>query len=131
MKFLNKKADGFYITIAALIAALLGILFFHMLTAESFESSEQPAAVTAVFCVLTAWKDIFKVFSLGAFIAATVTFFTFVSGRISYVAFYLSGDIMNTGLSVYFILSCICFFLALVFSVAAMCRPQEKESSSL
>lgn len=130
--FLNQKSTGFYMTLATLACTLLGILFFSMLTSNSFESSEQPgvvitvAAVTAVLCVVTAWKDMFKVPSLASFVMATVTFFMFLSGRISYVAFFLSGDVMGTGLSVYFVLSAVCFLAAMVLSIVALYMKQEK-----
>ena len=44
----------------------------------------------------------------------------FAAGRASYVAFYLTGDVMNTGLSIFFILTCVALVLAVALSIAAM-----------
>ena len=130
--FLNQKSTGFYMTLATLLCTVLGLVCFLLLTANSFESSEQPgaviavAAVTVVLCAVTAWKDVFHVPSLAAVVMATVTFFLFLSGRISYVAFFLSGDVMGTGLSVYFVCSAVFFLAAMALSVAVLYQKQEK-----
>lgn len=47
-------------------------------------------------------------------------------GRASYVAFYLTGDVMNTGLSVFFILTCVALVLAVALSIAAMAAGSRK-----
>lgn len=129
---LSKKAPGFYVTLLTLILAIAGMIFFNLLSSTAVEQSETPAlvfaasAATAVLCIVAAVKDFFKVPSWAAFVAATIAFFVFVSGRVSYVAFYLSGDVMGTGLSAYFIPSAVCFLLMMVFAAAAMCLKQEK-----
>lgn len=131
-QLLIKKAKGFYFSGATLVSVLLGLLSFFLLTSKGFESAEIPGAVigcavaTMVLCLVTMWRDLFHVFSLLSFVMATATFFVFLSGRISYLAFYFSGDVMGTGLSPFFVLSAVCFLISLVLSAAAMCFPQEK-----
>lgn len=134
-KSLQRKASGFYLTCGASGAALIGLISFFLLTTKGFESTELPTVVigsavaTVLFGVLTAWRDLLRVFSLLNFVLATITFFAFLSGRISYLAFYFSGDIMGTGLSPFFLLSAIAFLAALVLSAMALYFPQEKEMS--
>lgn len=130
--FFLKKAKGFYCTAAALLLTVLGVIFFASLTSFSAESTETPglviafAVATIVLCLFAGVKDLFRIPTLLAFACATCTFGAFASGRVSYVAFYFSGDVMNTGLSPLFVLSALCFLLAVVASVMAVCFKQEK-----
>lgn len=130
---LKKKASGFYVTLATLLFTVFGTIFFALLTNSAFESSENPvviytfAAVCCAASLITVVKDVCKLFSWAAFVSATITFFVFFSGRISYLAFFLSGDVMNTGLSPFFVLSCIAYFAAMVTSILAMTMSQEKQ----
>lgn len=130
--FLAKKAPGFYFTAATLLCSLLGLIFFICLTNVSFESTEAPATVIVlavvvmVLCLVTGVKDCFKVPSLATLVLAMVTLCTFITGRVSYFAFYISGDVMDTGLSPFFVLTAVFLLLAVVTSVMAMCFKQEK-----
>lgn len=118
-------------------AAVLGIAFmavglisFRILASVSFETDENVLLVTLLgigslaLGLCTAWKDLLHLPSLLTFIAATLTLCQFLAGRVSYLAFYFSGDVMNTGLSPWFIAALICFIAALVCSIASM-RPKE------
>lgn len=131
-KFLGGKSAGFYGTVACLLCLIVALICFGALTNVSTEATENPATVIALavvamaFCALTAFKDYFKIPSLLAFVFTFVAFAVFVSGRVSYVAFYFSGDVMNTGLSPLFVVSFVFFLLAAVASASAVCLKQEK-----
>lgn len=131
-KLLKNKSTGFYCSLAAVICTLVGLIVFINLKTVSVESTEIPSAVialsvvTAILCLITAFKDMFKIPSLLAFTASMITFTVFLKGRVSYLAFYFSGDVMNTGLSPLFIVSCAAFLLSVVFATMAVCLKQEK-----
>ena len=130
--FFRRKAAGFYCTVATVLLSLVGALLFWLLSQASVEATETPALVIGfsaaciVLCIVAAIKDFFKVPTLLAFVSAMIAFGAFAGGRVSYVAFYFSGDVMNTGLSPLFIVSAVCFLLAIVTSVMAICFKQEK-----
>lgn len=133
--FFGDKSIGFYCSLTAALCLLLGVIFFAALTGVSEEATESPATVIAfavvglLLCLLTAVKDIFKLPSLVAMTFAFMTFGAFIKGRISYLAFYFSGDVMNTGLSPLFILSFIFILLAAIASCMAVFLNQEKNKS--
>lgn len=130
--FFARKSLGFYFTAATLLCSLLGLIFFKCLTNVSFESTETPvkvivlAVVVIVLCLATGFKDYFKALSLATLVLSMVTLCSFVTGRVSYFAFYISGDVMDTGLSPFFVLTAVFLLLAVVTSVLAMCFKQEK-----
>ena len=130
--FLERKSKGFCFAVSAALCTLLGLIFFIVLTGVSFETSEQPllivvlAFVTLLFELIVCFKDYCRVFSVASFILALVTFFCFVAGRVSYLAFYFTGDVLDTGLSAYFVLAFVFLLLAAVASVLAIVFKQEK-----
>ncbi len=134
-KLLNGKGKGFILSLGTLIPAILSLVFFRMLTASSFESTENVPLVTGlltgaiVLCALTTWKDVFHVPSLLTFAALSAATAAFAAGRASYVAFYLSGDVMNTGLSPLFLATCVLLVLSLALSIAALSASQAKNKN--
>ena len=91
----------------SLIAAVLSLLalefYIAMWKSTPFESSEQPvmviifAVLSVVIMAFAAFTNIFHIPNIAGFVMTMATFFTCVAGRVSYVAFYLSGDAMATG----------------------------------
>ena len=122
-------------SLCALGTSLLGVICFAALISGSFESTETPAAVIgmAIACALLCticfvWKDMFHALSVAAFFTSLGTLGAFIAGRVSYLAFYLSGDVMGTGLSPLFILSAILFVLTVVLVSLSMAQPFDGES---
>ena len=120
------------LSLFTLVFSILSVLFFQVLTAASFESTENVPLVTGlmvaaiVLCALTCWKDLFHIPSLLTFTALAASTAAFAAGRASYLAFFLSGDVMNTGLSPFFLLACATLILALVLSIATMAASGKK-----
>lgn len=134
---LNERVGSHWASLCAMAASLLGIICFAALTAGSFESTETPAAVigTAAACTLLGalcffWKDLFHALSTAAFFASLGALSSFTAGRVSYLAFYFSGDVMGTGLSPLFFLSAIFFGLAVIFSALSMAQPFDKKGNT-
>lgn len=131
-KFIQNKEIGFYLIAIEFLCTLVGVISFITLIKVSNESSEKPlmvitlATVTLALTLIAGYHDFFKVFTLATFVITTVTFFTFILGRVSYIAFLVSGDILGTGLSPFFVISTICYLASVVLSAMAMCFPQEK-----
>lgn len=131
---LKERAASNWASLGALGVSLLGIICFAALSSGSFESTETPAAVIgmAAACALLAavcffWKDLFHALSIAAFFTSLGALGSFVAGRVSYLAFYLSGDVMGTGLSPLFILSAVFFVLAVIFASLSMAQPFDGE----
>ncbi len=130
---LAKKERGFYCSAAAFLCTVLGLVFFLLLASVSPEESENPTVITAVsFAALVlhavvCFKDYYKVPSIAAYAASTVAFLMFMGGRASYLAFYFSGDVLNTGLSVFMILAAVCYLAALIAALLAVVFKQEKK----
>ena len=125
----NERAFALRLTVPVLTA--LSMIFYRVLTASSFESTENVPLVTVLLAAalvlgaVAAFKDVLHVPSLLTFTALAAAA-AFAAGRASYVAFYLTGDVMNTGLSVFFILTCIALALAVALSIAAMAAGSRK-----
>lgn len=134
---LKERIGARWASLCAMAASLLGIICFAVLITSSFESTETPAAVigTAVACTLLSalcffWKDLFHALSTAAFFTSLGALSSFTAGRVSYLAFYFSGDVMGTGLSPLFFLSAIFFGLAVIFSALSMAQPFDKEGNA-
>lgn len=131
-QFLETKEKGFYCSAAAVVLFAAGLVVYRMLTAISFETTERPLLVVLftfaaiLFCMIASYKDFGKVPSLLAYALSTIAFFTMLEGRISYLAFYFSGDVMNTGLSPYMIIVFVCYLLAAFFSLLAVIFEEDK-----
>lgn len=125
----NERAFALRLTVPVLTA--LSLIFYRVLTASSFESTENVPLVTVLLAAalvlgaVAAFKDVLHVPSFLTFTALAAAA-AFAAGRASYVAFYLTGDVMNTGLSVFFILTCVALVLAVALSIAAMAAGSRK-----
>ncbi len=132
--FIKKKALGFWFAIASVVLLFVGVICFGALTNVSFELDENPALIIT-FCVLAmvlllvaCWRDFFKALSLVAVMFVSIVLFAFISGRVSYLAYYFSGDILGTGLSPLFVVSLVCFVLAFITTICTVCIKIEKKS---
>lgn len=125
----NERAFALRLTVPVLTA--LSLIFYRVLTASSFESTENAPLVTVLLAAalvlgaVAAFKDVLHVPSFLTFTALAAAA-AFAAGRAGYVAFYLTGDVMNTGLSVFFILTCVALVLAVALSIAAMAAGSRK-----
>ena len=131
-QFLEKKEKGFWCSAAAIVLFAVGLVFYRMLTAVSFETTERPVLVilfafaAILFSLIASYKDYGKLPSILAYADATVTFFTLLEGRASYLAFYFTGDVMHTGLSPYMIGSFVCFLLGMLAALFAVIFEEDK-----
>ncbi|MBR3270837.1 MAG: hypothetical protein IKI59_02845, partial [Clostridia bacterium] len=131
-QFLAKKEKGFFCSAASIVLFAVGLVFYRMLTAVSFETTERPivvilAAFAAIlFSLIASYKDFGKVPSILAYAASTVAFFTLLEGRASYLAFYFAGDVMNTGLSPYMIAAFVCFLCGMLAALFAVIFEEDK-----
>ena len=136
-EFFTKKGKGYLFSLAALLFTVIGLIFFRILTTVSVELSERPVLIIglafgAIFLDLIAtYKDYAKVPSIAAYAVTTALFFSLIEGRVSYLAFYFSGDVMNTGLSPYLVAALILFLLAMICTLfAVICKQEEEEQYS-
>ena len=130
-EFFACKGIGFYFSLACLLAVVVGLGCFCSLVNVSQEATEAPATVIGlavvamVLCLAAAVYDFKRIFSLAAFVLVSFMFFNFIGGRVSYLAYYFSGDILGTGLSPYFIVSAIFFVISLICAICAVCFKQK------
>ena len=130
--FLAKKGIGFWFDIVVVLLGIAAVVCFCRLTAVSEELDEKPIAVvvltatTALAMAVAAYKDWFGVPSLVAMVLSAFALFAFVGGRVSYLVFYLTGDINQTGLSAWFVATTVLLVSMLVACICAMCSKQEK-----
>lgn len=130
--FLAEKGKGFYATMTTAVCLLAGILCFVVLLQGPVEADENPALVIClavaalVLCLVSAYKDFFKLPTLAAFICTTIAAIFYLRGRVSYLAYYFTGDVLGTGLSPAFVLGAVCFLTALAASICGMLLEQEK-----
>lgn len=135
--FFVKKEKGFYLEAASALCLVLGLLFFLCLTSVSTEESEKPVLVitltfvTILLAFIACYKDYFRVFSVAEFVLSAVTLFKLLEGRISYLAFYFSGDVVDTGLSPYLILALVFYLLSLLCSLFGVVFKQEKTDRAI
>lgn len=112
--------------LASGLSILTCIFYLLMWLTTPYEATEMPVAVialaivTAVVLLAASVKNLFHVVNLAGFTLAVVTLFTFIAGRVSYLAFYFSGDAMATGLSPLFIVTLIFSFLTVVVTAIAL-----------
>lgn len=135
-EFLNRKEKGYFCSVAALIFTTLGLIFFRMLTEVSVEQSERPVLVVAfafaaiLFDLIASYKDYGKVPSIAAYALSTLALFTLLEGRVSYLAFYFSGDVMDTGLSPYLVIAFLCFLTATILSLLTVVFEEDKAGTA-
>ena len=112
--------------IACALALLSLVSFIIMVQTTPYEASEQPAkvivlsAVCALLAAAAGIRNLFHVPGAAAFALAVLTFFTFISGRVSYLAFYFSGDAMATGFSPMFAVTAVLMLAGVVVSAIAL-----------
>ena len=98
--FLAEKGKGFYATMTTAVCLLAGILCFVVLLQGPVEADENPALVIClavaalVLCLVSAYKDFFKLPTLAAFICTTIAAIFYLRGRVSYLAYYFTGDVL-------------------------------------
>lgn len=107
-KFLHslwQEKQSRYSLLAGGFSLLTIISFTIMYQITSYEATEMPELVllsgvlACVAALVGSWRNWFHVLHLTAFVGAVCALFLMLSGRISYLAFYFSGDAMATGLS--------------------------------
>lgn len=109
--------------ITGALSLLTFVFFVIMWQTTRAETSEMPmiviifSLVTAIVSVAATYKNWFHAVNLVAFISSVITFFIMIAGRVSYLAFYFSGDAMATGLSPMLVVALI-FALFTVISAA-------------
>ena len=130
--FLKSKTFGEWASVATALLTVFGLIFYACLISVSFETTEAPAAVivlgivTIALAAVAFFKDFFQVVTIAECAAAFITFSLFVKGRVSYFAFYITGDVMDTGLSPFFVIAAGFFVLAMVSAVIAFCLSKNK-----
>lgn len=130
--FLAKKGIGFWFDIVVVLLGIAAVVCFFQLTAVSEELDENPIVVVVLTMItvfsmaVAAYKDWFGVPSLVAMVLSSFALFAFVGGRVSYVVFYLTGDINQTGLSAWFVATTVLLVSMLVACICAMCSKQER-----
>ena len=109
--------------IAVLLIALIMVFYGCMVGTTKAESTEVPGTVFLFlglalgFAVINIFGDFFYVVKPAMFCLTTLAFFNAIEGRVSYLAFYFTGDAMNTGLSVFLVLWAVIFFILLVYEI--------------
>ncbi len=111
---------------AGALSVLATVFFIIMYLSTSYEVTEKPVVVitvallAAVTALIGAYKNFFHVVNLASFILSVVALLVMVSGRVSYLAFYFSGDAMATGLSPMLVAAFVCALLAMIADAAAI-----------
>lgn len=132
MEWIKKKNLGFYFETGNVLCMILGLILFISMISTTNETTDKTVLVLLIGIIsivcgsICLYKDFFKSMSLISFIASTITLFAFICGRVSYVAFYLSGDVMGTGLSPLFVLSFVFLLMSFICSIVGMTLKQEK-----
>ncbi|MCX4313566.1 MAG: hypothetical protein OSJ83_06900 [Clostridia bacterium] len=117
-------------SVSSIVAAeciLIAMSCVLLMDAYSPESGENIGGIILLlFFALAAntaciFIDYFKAFSIVSFILSVVSFCVILGGRISYLAFFFSGDVMGTGLSLFLILALLFVLGAVAGSVLAVC----------
>ncbi len=107
------------LTIVAMVVSVLEFISFYFLSCVSFESSENVPLVLVFIALSFVAEAILLVFdkwhivSFLSFALAVISLFAMIGGRVSYLAFFFSGDITGIGLSIYLL-------TGLAFAVAAV-----------
>lgn len=123
-------------TISSIVAAeciLIAMACFMLMNAYSPESGENVGGVMLLLFFALAvnavciFIDYFKIISLASFVMSLVSFCMILSGRISYLAFFFSGDVMGTGLSLFLILALLLMILAIAGGIVAVCSPSKPQ----
>lgn len=122
--FKDKRSAASFLSGCAMLLALL--FFVIMWQTTKTESAEKPmlvillSALSAAFAILASIKNILHIPSLAAFALSVAAFFALLTGRVSYLAFYFSGDAMATGLSTFLVLSAILMLTGIVAATIAL-----------
>ncbi len=122
-------------TISAIVAAeciFVVMACILLLNAYSPESGENVGGIILLLFFTLAvnfvciFIDYFKLISLASFIMSVVSFCVILASRISYLAFFFSGDVMGTGLSLFFIFALLFMAFAVAGGAVAVCSPKKE-----
>lgn len=111
---------------AGVLSVLATIFYVIMWLTTPYEATETPEMViaftllAAAVAVVASYKNWFHVVNLASFVLAVVALFVMLAGRISYLAFYFSGDAMATGLSPMLVAAVIFALLTVVATATAI-----------
>lgn len=125
--FFRSKGLGYWFTLGTTVFLFLSLLAFILLFRESTVIEERPAAVIAlisiaiVISLAVGFKDYYNILSIVLFAVTIASFFLFIYGRVSYLAYYFSGDIQGTGLSIWCVISFITLLFSTVSSILGLC----------
>ena len=115
------------ISLSAAVLNVLAVIFYVIMWLTTpYEATETPvlaivfALLAAAVSVAASHKNWFHAVNLAGFVLSVIAMFVMIAGRISYLAFYFSGDAMATGLSPMLVAALICSLAAVVASVAAV-----------
>lgn len=121
----KRKGGGkrLYLAIMVLILAIVALISFCLLFTSDTQVDEKPALVIGLTIgaivsmgMVPCW-DVFRLPSMVSMICLFFAFFSFIGGRISYLGYYFTGDILGTGLSPWFVVGAVCYILSLVFAI--------------
>ena len=125
-QFFSEKGTGFYLTVGAFAALLAAMVCFILLFSSSSAVQETPSAVLGLViagiavALITAVRDFWGIGSVALLALSSASFFVFLYGRVEYLAYYFSGDIQGTGLSVWCVLTLIFLLASVVLSAMAI-----------
>lgn len=111
---------------AGVLSLLAVISFVIMWLTTSYEAAETPEIVivctllAAAVAVVSSYQNWFHAVSLAAFVLSVVSLFVMLAGRLSYLAFYFSGDAMATGLSPMLVAAVVFALLAVIANALAI-----------
>lgn len=107
------------------ILAAIGCVMLMDAYAEESGENVTIACVLLLCClaanIVCIFRDWGKIVSLVSFALAAASFAYILAGRISYLAFFMSGDVMGTGLSLFLLLALLFVLGAAAADVVAMC----------
>lgn len=112
--------------ITGVLSLFTFIFYVIMWQTTRAETAEMPAVVitfsvlTAIIAVVAMYKNWFHAVNLVAFVSSVITLFVMIAGRVSYLAFYFSGDAMATGLSPMLIIALIFALLTVIAAAVAI-----------
>ena len=135
------KKTRFILDVVSAFLALLSLVFFVLMAHYSKEEGENiPLLVTflilgMVFSLISAFEKVFSslpggriivtISPLLAFLFAQISVALVISFRVSYLAFFFSGDVMGTGLSLFFLLGTFTLLSEVVFSLLSLIFQQK------
>lgn len=111
--------------IACAIASLLALIFFFALAFTAPEEGENIALIgimtggALLGALALSFHDYWHIPSLLTTFFTSFAFFLIVQSRVDYLAYYLAGDVHQTGLSAFLIFALIFALIAFVMALTA------------